>query len=175
MNIIKESRDLLAKIFVVGGLFGFIYEEIFYFFDLGKFVKRGITFGPWIPIYAFGAVLIYLFCFKIKDKPLYIFLVGTIVSGILEFVVGYLLYHIGGIRLWDYSVEILNFGNIGGYVCLRSVLFFGISGLILFFIVVPLLEFINKKYDNSINNYITYGLLILFGLDIVISSILFII
>ena len=175
MELIKDNKDLLFKIFIVGGLFGFIYEEIFYYFDLGKFVKRGITFGPWIPIYAFGAVLIFLSCYKIKDKPLYIFLIGTIVSAILEFVVGYLLYHIGGIRLWDYSVEILNFGNIGGYVCLRSILFFGISGLILFFIVVPLLELINKKYDNKINYNITYGMLSLFVFDIIVSSILFIV
>lgn len=175
MNLLKNNKDLLIKIFVVGGIFGFVYEEIFYYFDLGKFVKRGITFGPWIPIYAIGAVLIYLSCYRIKDKPLYIFLVGTIVSGILEFIVGYLLFHIGNIRLWDYSNEILNFGNIGGYVCLRSILFFGISGLFLFFIVAPILEFINKKYNNNVNKYITLFLSGLFILDIIVSSILFII
>ncbi len=44
--------------------------------------------------------------------------------GLLEFIVGYLLLHISHIRLWDYNTEILNYGNIGGYICLRSVLFF---------------------------------------------------
>ena len=41
-------------IFTFSGIFGFIYETIFYKIDLGYFVKRGTTYGPWIPIYGFG-------------------------------------------------------------------------------------------------------------------------
>lgn len=175
MNIIKENKDLLLKIFIIGGIFGFIYEEIFYYFDLGYFVKRGITYGPWITIYAIGAVLIYLFGYKIKNKPISIFFIGSIVSGILEFGVGYFLKHVFNVRLWDYSSEILNYGNIGGYVCLRSILFFGISGLILFFIVVPLMEYINKKFKNKINFYVTKIIFSVFILDIFISIIRFLI
>ena len=42
-----------------------------------------------------------------------------------------------GTRYWDYNKEILNFGNIEGFVCLRSVLFFGVSALILTYMIVP--------------------------------------
>ena len=45
---------IVLLIFTFGGIFGFIYETFFYRIDLGYFVKRGTTFGPWIPIYAFG-------------------------------------------------------------------------------------------------------------------------
>ena len=40
---------------------------------------------------------------------------------------------------WDGASyeEILSFGNIGGYICLRSVLFFGISGLFLVYAIIP--------------------------------------
>lgn len=172
LNFIKEKRDLLFKIFVVSGIFGFIYEVIFYYFDLGYFVKRGTTFGPWIPIYAFGSIMIYLLCYKFKNKPLFIFILAAVISGILEFITGYLLWHISGIRLWDYNNEILNFGNIGGYVCFRSVLFFGISGLILFYLLVPFLNTINNKYKNKFNIYITNFLFFLFSLDIMVSWII---
>lgn len=172
LNFVKEKRDLLFKIFVISGIFGFIYEVIFYYFDLGYFVKRGTTFGPWIPIYAFGSIMIYLLCYKVKNKPLLVFILAAAISGILEFITGYLLWHISGIRLWDYNNEILNFGNIGGYVCLRSVLFFGLSGLILFYILVPILNTINNKYQNKFNKYITNFMFFLFSLDIMVSWII---
>ena len=59
----KSVNDLIKLaflVFVFSGFFGFIYEEIFYRIDLGYFVKRGTTFGPWIPIYGFGSIFISL-------------------------------------------------------------------------------------------------------------------
>ena len=44
--------DLLILIMVSSGVCGFIYELFFYKIDTGKFVKRGSSYGPWIPIYA---------------------------------------------------------------------------------------------------------------------------
>lgn len=172
LKMLKDNRDLLCKIFVISGIFGFIYEEIFYYFDLGYFVKRGSTFGPWIPIYAFGGVMIYLGCNKLKNKPLYIFLLASVIAGVLEFLIGYYLWHFRSLRLWDYNTEMLNFGNIGGYVCLRSVLFFGISGLLLFYVILPAINKINVKFNNSINKYVTNILFCLFVIDIIISWII---
>ena len=50
----KSTINILILIMIFSGIFGFIYETIFYKIDLGYFIKRGSTFGPWIPIYAFG-------------------------------------------------------------------------------------------------------------------------
>lgn len=36
---------------MIGGVFGFLYEELFYLIDLGRLVKRGSTFGPWFQIW----------------------------------------------------------------------------------------------------------------------------
>lgn len=147
MNIdyLKKRFPLLMLIFAFGGIFGFIYEEIFYRFDLGEWVKRGTTFGPWIPIYGFGALIILGLTFKFRKKPLLVFLFATVASGVLELATGWVILTIWGIRLWDYNEEILNFGNIGGFVCVRSVLFFGIAGVFLQFVVVPVFEKLEKK------------------------------
>jgi uncharacterized membrane protein len=51
----------------------------------------------------------------------------------------------GGQKLWDYNTEPLNFGNIDGYVCLRSVLFFGVSGLMLIYIIIPAIRHFSMK------------------------------
>ena len=83
-----------------------------------------------------------------------------------EFIVGYLLLHISHIRLWDYNTEILNYGNIGGYICLRSVLFFGLSGVFLMNIVLPLITKIINKYQSKKTEYITIFLGGLFCIDL---------
>ena len=125
---------------VFAGFFGWVYEFIFYFFDAGtgEFYMQGGNFLPWINIYAIGAVLIVFSCWKLRRYPWAVFLLAMVVSGIVELVGGWLVYTIGnGTRYWDYNTEILNFGNIGGFVCLRSVLFFGVSALFLVYVVVP--------------------------------------
>ena len=142
---------LLVMVFLFGGVFGFLYEEVFYRIDLGYFVKRGTTFGPWIPIYGFGAMLIVVSTEKLKKSPFLVFLTAGAVSGIVEFLTGYILFHRLGIRLWDYNVEIWNWLNVGGYVCLRSVLFFGVSALFLKYVVQPVFcQLIDEDHQTAI-------------------------
>ena len=60
----------IMLIFLFGGVVGFIYEVLFYRIDMGYFMKRGTTMGPWIPIYGFGSVFILLTTEKVKSRPL---------------------------------------------------------------------------------------------------------
>ena len=147
---------------ICSGIFGFIYETIFYRIDLGYFVKRGSTYGPWIPIYVFGGLFIYLLTYKYKKKPLLVLLLSMLISGLLEYFTGMFFYEVLNTRLWDYNKEILNFGNINGYICLRSILFFGISGMILNYLLVPLLNKIMKKINYKVLNVICIVLISLF-------------
>ena len=137
---------------VIAGIFGFVYEYIFYYFNSGMttFYWRGGNFLPWINIYAYGAILIYLVAFKYRKKPFKVFLLSLIVCGLLELISGYVFYtFFDGWRGWNYNDEILNFGNIGGYICLRSVVFFGISGLLLIYGVIPLCFFLANKLSKK--------------------------
>lgn len=141
---------ILMLTWVFAGFFGWVYEFIFYFFDAGTgdFYMQGGNFLPWINIYAIGAILILalVYKFKLKRYPWAVFLVSVVATGVLEFVAGWLIYTIGGgTRYWDYNTEILNFGNIEGFVCLRSVLVFGISALFLVYMVVPFLTWVSRR------------------------------
>ena len=143
-----QKLGIMFLVVVFAGFFGWVYEMIFYFFDggTGEFYMQGGNFLPWINIYAIGAVLIILICMKFRKNPWMVFLLSTLVSGIVEFVAGWLVYTIGnGTRYWDYNTEILNFGNIGGFVCLRSVLFFGVSAVFLIYMVVPFFVYFAKR------------------------------
>lgn len=135
-----QKIGILLLVVVISGFFGWVYEFIFYFFDGGMngFYMQGGNFLPWINIYAIGALVILLTTWRLRKYPWAVFLISVVTTGIVEFVGGWLVYTIGnGTRYWDYNTEILNFGNIEGFVCLRSVLFFGVSALILTYMIVP--------------------------------------
>ncbi len=163
----KANFDLLTHIgiiclvVVIAGLFGWFYEYIFYFFNGGmkEFYWRGGNFLPWINIYAYGALGIYFLTFRYRKNPLKVFLLSFLICGILEFLSGYVMYtFFDGWRCWDYNKEIWNFGNIGGFVCLRSVTFFGLSGLLLIYLIVPLCYALARKLNKKVFLGITFTL-----------------
>lgn len=148
-----EMTGIICLIIVISGIFGFLYEFIFYYFNSGmkEFYWRGGNFLPWINIYATGSIMIYIFTYKYRKNPFKVFLISFISTGILEYFSGLGMYIFGdGIRCWDYNQEILNFGNIDGFICLRSVLFFGISSLLLIYIIVPLCYYLARHMNRKV-------------------------
>lgn len=144
---------IFCLLIVITGIFGFLYEFIFYYFNEGmqKFYWRGGNFLPWINVYATGSIMIYLLTYRFRKKPLKVFLISFFSTGILEYISGLGMYIIGhGKRCWDYNNEILNLGNINGFVCLRSVTFFAISGLLLIYVVIPLCFYLAQKMNKKI-------------------------
>lgn len=168
----RKKFQILCLLLVMGGVFGFIYETIFYRIDLGYFVKRSSTWGPWIPIYGYGGLLIFLTCWKLRRHPAAVFFVSGGVCGELEFLMGYMLWHLWGMRAWDYNTEIWNWGNIGGYVCLRSVLFFAASGLMLIYLILPGLQKLCAVLPKKLFGAAAFTLAGLFLLDIVLRQML---
>ena len=159
---------IASLIIVISGVVGYVYEFIFYYFNGGmkEFYYRGGNFLPWINIYAIGSVLIILLTYKDRLKPLKVFFKSTIICGVLEFIAGYVLYnYFGHFRCWDYNTEILNFGNIGGFICLRSVLFFGVSSLLLIYGILPMVIYLSRKINKKVFIIISISLLAIFMLD----------
>ena len=153
---LKTKVGIILMLIVISGIFGFIYEFIFYFFNGGmkEFYYRGGDFLPFIDIYALGALIIF-FLTRNTNSKLKVFLISLVSCGVLEYLTGYIIYITqNGRRYWNYNTEILNFGNINGFICLRSVLFFGISGLILKFIIVPFVYKLASKKHFIIYSYI---------------------
>lgn len=143
----NQKIGVISLIIAISGIFGWIYEFIFYYFNGGmkEFYMQGGNFLPWINIYAIGAILILIFTKKMQDKPVLVFISSILITGLLEYFSGLAIYKLLGARYWDYNTEILNFGNIGGFICLRSVLFFALSSLILVYIILPMCINIAKK------------------------------
>lgn len=145
----KQKITLICLLIVISGIIGWVYEFFFYYANSGfkTFYFRGGNFLPWINIYMYGSFLILFLTRKVKKKPILVFLISMVSTGILEYLSGYILYGVlGWTKCWDYNNEILNWGNIDGYVCLRSVLIFGLAGLALVYLIVPTLIKLVKKY-----------------------------
>lgn len=150
---LSQKLSIIFLMIVISGIFGWVYEFIFYFLNGGckEFYWRGGNFLPWINIYAYGALGIYFLTFKYRKSPIKVFLLSFIICGLLEFLSGYVMYtFFDGWRCWNYNTEIWNFGNIGGFVCLRSVTFFGISGLLLIYGIVPILFWLAEKVNKKV-------------------------
>lgn len=147
----KMMICIICLLIVIAGMFGFAYEFFFYYLNSGmkEFYYRGSNFLPWINIYAIGAMLIYLLTYKDRKSPWKVFLKSAIICGVLEYIAGYLMYKMFAFRCWDYNTEILNFGNINGFICLRSVLFFGISSLMFIYIIIPFVLYLSKHMNRK--------------------------
>ena len=149
----------LFLIFVTGCLVGWIYEEIFYWIFEGLLQNRGILYGPWLPIYGIGALGIYALK-PLKQRPVLLFLLCVAVTGVVEYLIGYVGIQYFDLRLWDYRGLFL---NIDGIICFRSVVSFGFLGLAFHYLLEPMGE---KLYRKLSGNAIRAGCLVLTGLFI---------
>ena len=77
-----------------------------------------------------------------------------------------------GLRCWDYNTEILNFGNIGGYICFRSVFFFGISSLLLMYVILPICVYIATHLNRKTFLILSFSLFTIFIFDEVYNLII---
>lgn len=168
----KTWTAIFFGIFFSGGIFGFIYETIFYFINNGALTRRGTCFGPWIDIYGVGSLIVFIISYALRKKPWLVFLLSGLSCGILEYTTGYAMYMTTGTRSWDYNTEIWNFGNIGGFVCLRSVLVFAFAGLLLMYVIVPLLIRIFEKIGEDKFFVLMLVIGLLFAADVLYNDII---
>ena len=164
-RITSEKLCYLFIIFMLGCFVGWVYEEIFYWFTEGMLRNRGLLYGPWLPIYGVGALGIYGLK-PIKKHPLLLFALCIAVSGVVEYIIGFAGINLFGMRLWAYRGLFL---NIGGIICFRSVISFGIMGLVFHYILEPMGEKLYQKTPFAIIKTGCLILLLLLFTDCILS------
>ena len=156
----------LFLIFLTGCLVGWIYEEIFYWITEGLLHNRGILYGPWLPIYGIGALGIYAMK-PVKKHPVLLFFLCALVTGIVEYIIGYIGIRYFDMRLWDYR-ELL--WNIDGIICFRSVVSFALMGLVFHYWLEPAAEKLVHKLPFGTVRAVCLILLAAFLTDCVLSA-----
>lgn len=162
-----DALCYLFLIFLSGCLVGWIYEEIFYAFTEGMLRNRGILYGPWLPIYGLGALCIYAMK-PLRKNPVLLFTLCVVITGVVEYVIGYVGINFFHIRLWDYRNLFL---NIGGIICFRSVVSFGLLGLFFHYVLEPLSYRLYKRLNPAVIHAVCAGIAAVFLIDCVVSAI----
>lgn len=133
----------LFWIFVVACVAGVIIETIYHFMLFGDYQDRaGLLYGPFSPIYGFGAVLMTLALNRFHDRSLLlIFLVSAVIGGAFEYLVSWFLQFAFGIIAWDYSGTFL---SIDGRTNGMYMFFWGLLGCVWIKLLLPyMLKLIN--------------------------------
>lgn len=123
-NLVTLNNYLL--LFYTAAIAGFVWEVLLYWVQEQAFYKRGFFYGPWLPVYGCGAVMIYFFLHKKKSHPVRCFFYSGLIGAGVEFLTGWFLFTFFHLRYWDYTGQFL---NVGGYICLYSVLGFSLAGM----------------------------------------------
>ncbi len=162
----EEKENLVIKLgilFYFCNIVGFYWELALNYFYTGKLLNHGALYGPWLPIYGIGALLL-MSIYKLRKKPVLIFVLSFFITGTLEYICGFLLLKFLKIRLWDYTGRLL---NIGGHVCLISAFCFGVGGLIITYVVYPLIKKLVNKFDKKHLKIVLSIITIIFLTDVI--------
>jgi len=138
------------------------------------FSNRGFLFGPYCPVYGFGALTFILLLknlkskkikiFKINITPILVFLGIMLISTLIELVASYLLEIFTGKWLWDYNFYAFNFQ---GRIALNPSVRFGLGGMLFMYVLQPLFEKICDKMGEKKQKIFSTICLLVLGIDFI--------
>ena len=134
---------IIATLFVIGSLFGWVLELFFRrFVSQKKWMNPGFLTGPYLPIYGSGVVVLY----AISNIPLGInsevwdIITRILIIGVgmtlIEFIAGLIFIKGLKVKLWDYSDRK---GNIMGLICPSFSIAWLLVGSLYYFFINPFL------------------------------------
>ncbi len=158
--------------FFVYGLLGWCAEVIFAAVKEHRLVNRGFLCGPICPIYGFGMVAL-LYAARALGAPglplsvPVVFVVGGVLTTLLELVAGWGLYRLFRIRWWDYTG--IPF-NLGGYICPQFSLLWGLGSVVMVKGLHPLLARLGDRIPLQALLPLDLILLLVFAVDTAASA-----
>lgn len=159
--------------FMMYALLGWLYEVFLevVVYQWG-FSNRGFLFGPYLPIYGFGALTFILCLRRLKNRevklvgipvtPLIIFFGVMVIATAMELAASYIMEAAAGGWLWDYRAYPFNFE---GRIALDPSVRFGIGGTVFIYFVQPFFEKLVKRFSDFQLHFCFVLLFITFVID----------
>lgn len=126
----------LVLIFTVASIGGLVLETIWVQFAMGIWQRRyGLVWGPFSPLYGFGAVLLTLTLWKLRTRPMWVvFLASMVLGSALEQATGMILEVAMNSTAWSYE----HYPDaITKYVSLRMSMIWGLLGWVWCKLLMP--------------------------------------
>lgn len=179
----KQKLEKYFIYFMLYSIIGWCYEV---FLEVvvyrWGFSNRGFLFGPYCPVYGFGA-LAFILClqklkaskiklWKINITPILIFLGSMLIATAIELVTSYILEIFTGGWLWDYTSYSFNFE---GRIALNPSARFGLGGVIFLYILQPLFEKMCDKLGRKGVRIMSVTMFTIFAVDFLVKVIGYII
>ena len=159
----------ISMYFLIYSFLGWCVEVVLHALKQGKVVNRGFLNGPVCPVYGFGMLAVIAMFNELPENevtqepnPWLVFLGAMILTTLIEFTAGFILYHCFHTIWWDYSKMP---GNIGGYICPLFSILWGMACVFIMKLVQPLTQ---NFTDHVIPSQ--YGwpvMLVLFMIDLI--------
>ena len=154
-HIERVLRTILMY-FIIYAFIGWLYEGFIWIFKENQIMNRGFLYGPWLPIYGFGGILLYATTYGFAKKPLYVkmakskinikpfltFLLISAGAAAIELTATFIM-QLCGLDfkiLWHYDEYRINFQQ---RIALIPALQFGVHGVIILY-----------KDQNGLNKFI---------------------
>lgn len=123
-------------IFLVASVLGLILETVYMYALYGVVESRvGLVWGPFSPLYGFGAVLLTAVLWPLRNQPIWIiFVISAGIGGILEQIAGWGMETVMHAWSWSY----LHFpDHITQWVAWRFLIMWGVLGLAWCKLIMP--------------------------------------
>lgn len=155
-------------IFIIYSVIGWIAEEVVFalWWSPAKIVNRGFLNGPYCPIYGFGALFITFLLTPLKWSFVLVFLASAVLASALELITGLILDKWFHHKWWDYYNYPFNFK---GYICLKSAIMWGACGLILMYVLQPVVNGIIVHTPKSIGLVLLLAFIVSIVADLVVT------
>lgn len=153
-----ENYIYIIKIiayFIIYSFFGWVMESVLKTYLQKKPVNSGFLYGPFCPIYGFGAVFMFLCLNRFENNVVLLYVIAFFTLSLWEYAVGVLLEKLFSTKYWDYSE---NKFNIKGRVCLMNSLFWGFLGVIFIKFIHP---WISGKIDLIYPNMLAFNVIMI--------------
>ena len=163
------SFTKLFWLFMIGNVAGFLMETFWAFFIQRRVELRvGLVWGPFIPVYGFGAVIMTLLLYRFyKKRDLVTFAAAAIVGATFEFFCSLFQELAFGTVSWEYSGTT---ANIGGRTNLMYALIWGVLGLLWVKDFYPRISKLIEKIPKKIGSPLTVILCIFMISDMFVSG-----
>ena len=154
--------------FYIYCFFGWVWESTYVSVCQRKLVNRGFLKGPWLTIYGSGAICILVVTIPVRGNIPAMCIVGMVSAAVLEYVTGYVMERLFRVRYWDYTGKFL---NINGYICLASVLCWGVMTILVVDVIHVRIEQMVMMLSTQMTDLIVLIATPLFTIDFVTSFI----